>query len=179
MEDKIYYLIGLFDEATNEKIGGIHKQLSNQGIPSLSMCPHLTFGSWTNVDTNELCDWLNVVCENQEEIEVKFNHLGLFSLKVSFLAPYVSKQLIDFHSKIHERFEEYCGQMGYNYTAKSNNWVPHVTVVFDEASAVLKSLPVIADSLTPFSGKITSLLLCEFGIFKEVKRFKLKQSMEC
>ena len=178
MDDKIYYLIGLFDEVTNEQIQNIHRELSNHEVPSSSMCPHLTFGSWTNVDLNLLCHWLEEVCENQEEIQINFNHLGLFSLKVSFLAPYVSKQLIKFHDKIHERFEEYCGQMGYNYTAKSNNWVPHATLVLDEEEAVLRSLPVIAEAFVPFSGKITSLLLCEFGTFEEIKKFKLKQSME-
>ena len=68
--------------------------------------------------------------------------------------------------------------MGYNYTAKSNNWVPHATLVLDEEEAVLRSLPVIAEAFVPFSGKITSLLLCEFGTFEEIKKFKLKQSME-
>lgn len=175
MEDKIYYLMALFDEQTNQRIEEIHRELSVHEIPSTSLLPHLTFGSWTNINELELCDWLEQVCSNQKQIEVNFNHLGLFSLKVAFLAPHVSEELMKFHSHIHERFEEYCGEMGYNYTAKSQNWVPHATLVFqDESETVLKSLPVITKQFSPFKGKLISLLLCEYNTMTEIKRYSLQ-----
>lgn len=175
MEDKIYYLMALFDEETNHRIEEIHQELLVNEIPSTSLLPHLTLGSWTNIDENELCNWLELVCSNQLQLEVNFNHLGLFSLKVAFLAPHVSEDLIKFHARIHEKFEEYCGQMGYNYTAKSQNWVPHATLVFqDESETVLKSLPVITKNFNPFKGKLISLLLCEYNTMTEIKRYTLK-----
>lgn len=175
MENKIYYAMALFDEETNQKIAKIHKQLSEYEIPSTSLLPHLTIGSWTNIDELELGTWLDFVCSKQKQIEVNFNHLGLFSLKVAFLAPHVSEELIKFHGNIHRRFEEYCGEMGYNYTAKSQNWVPHATLVFEnEEETVLKSLPVIAKEFQPFKGKLVSLLLCEYNTMEEIKNFKFK-----
>lgn len=173
MEDQVYYVMALFDEETNKKIRTIHEELSLNHITSSSILPHLTMGAWVNVDEDALCDWLEKKCEQQHQLEINFNHVGIFSLKVAFISPYVSQELLEFHQAIHEKFEESCGDIGYNYSFKSNSWIPHTTLVSGEDEVVLKSLPIISETFKPFIGRITSLFLCEYNSMREVKIFYL------
>lgn len=173
MEEKFLCVMATFDESTNERFQQIKSKLKENNIDSLKIPPHITLGAYVGVGEEELCHWLNMLCSTNKKLEVNFNHLGLFSLNVSFLAPQVSKELVDFHRKLHESYEDCCGEIGYNYTVKSNNWVPHATILINEQEIILKALSIINENFKPFTGKIVSLSLCEFYPMREIKSFNL------
>lgn len=174
MDNKFLCVMATFDEKTNAKFELIKKQLKDTNIESLTLPPHITLGAYVGVDETELCNWLHTLCNTTKRIKVNFNHMGLFSLNVSFLAPQVSNQLLSFHKKLHERYDDCCGEIGYDYTIESNNWVPHATILINEPEVVLKALPIINDNFKPFTGEIVSLSLCEFYPMREIKTFNLK-----
>lgn len=174
MEEKFLCVMATFDEGTNERFKLIKSKLKDNNIDSLTIPPHITLGAYVGVEENELCDWLNMLCSTNEKLKVNFNHFGLFSLNVSFLAPQASKELINFHGKLHERYEDCCGEIGYDYTVKSNNWVPHATILINEPEVILKALPIINENFKPFTGQIVSLSLCEFYPMREIKSFSLR-----
>ncbi len=174
MEKRFLCIMGMFDEETNAKFDAIREKLNLAGIQYLALPPHITLGAYVGVDENELCDWLETLASSNESIEMNFNHLGLFSLKVAFLAPRVSPELTSFHQKIHEKFDDQYSELGYDYTIQSNNWVPHSTILIDEPDVILKSIPIINENFDPFIGHMVSLCVCEFNPIREIRCIKLK-----
>lgn len=174
MDKKFLCVMAMFDEKTNTQFKSIKDQLECIGIKSLTIPPHITLGAYVGVEEKDLCHWIDMLCNTNKRFEVNFNHIGLFSLNVPFLAPQVSNELTSFHKKLHEKYDNYCSQIGYDYTVKSNNWVPHATILINEPEVVLKALPIINDKFKPFIGQIVSLSLCEFYPMREIKTFNLK-----
>lgn len=174
MKNKYLCVMALFDEETNFKFRTIQEQLEGDGFNTSSVPPHITLGAYVGLEEKDLLNWVDEFCNATEKFEVNFNHLGLFSLNVLFLAPRVSNELINFHKNFHEKYDDCCGQVGYNYTFKSNNWTPHSSILVDEPEIILKALPVVNNNFKPFHGKIVALTLCEFSPMKIIKTFELK-----
>ena len=174
MKEQYYYLMALFDEQTDKhfKLLKQHVQLSTEE-PSIFL-PHLTLGAYMNVDEEDLCQWVEQQSQKLQQIELNFNHIGLFALKVLFIAPQPSAELVQMHHILHERYDNDYGKIGYNYTIQSNNWVPHVTLLMDESDAILNGLPKINEIFTPFKGCITSLVLYEYNSMRRIRVYELK-----
>ncbi|MGL4337588.1 MAG: 2'-5' RNA ligase family protein [Turicibacter sp.] len=173
MEEKFLGLVALFDDETNEKFQEIKQLLNEMGLVTSSIPPHITLGCYVEVDENELSDYIELVCRKIKPFEVNFNHIGLFGLNVLFVAPHVSKDLMKIHQEIHEKYDEHCGEIGYNYSVKSNNWVPHTTIFSSEPQQVMQALPVVSEKFKPFVGTIVGLSLCEFYPMREIQYFLL------
>ena len=173
--DKKYLgVLAKFDEKTNERFELIKSQLIDIDMESKAMPPHITLGAYEGVKEKDLCDWICMISNTNKSFEINFNHIGLFSLNVAFLAPQVSAQLTALHRKVHEKYDDCCGLIGYNYTIKSNNWVPHASILINEPNLVLAALPVINNNFQPFLGLIISLSLYEFSPTNEIKKFNLR-----
>lgn len=173
MEEKFICLIAMFDEDTNKKFKLINDELKKNGLSDTSLTPHITLAAYEGVEEKELCDYIEKICSENGKVEINFNHMGLFSLEVAFLAPQVSKDLTELHCKVHEKYEDKCGEVGFKYTVKSKSWVPHATIIIDDnEEKILKSLPIINKNFEPFKGKIVSLGLYEFYPMREIKVLK-------
>lgn len=146
MEEKYYYLMALFDEKTNNYFHLLKSYIDLPANPSSIFLPHLTLGAYMKVDEDELCHWIEGQCKKLHQVVLNFNHLGLFALKVLFIAPQPSTELVQMHQLIHERYDNDYGEIGYNYTIQSNNWVPHVTLLMDDKEKILNALPILMRS---------------------------------
>lgn len=174
MEKQYYYLMALFDEPTNKKFYSMKQVIESSLDEPPVFLPHLTLGAYMNVDETELCEWVDQRCKRLHQIELNFNHLGLFALKVLFIAPQPSNGLVNMHQIIHERYDNDYGEIGYNYTIQSNNWVPHVTLLMSsEPNVVLDTLPIVDKLFVPFVGKVCSLALYEYHSMRRIKIFPL------
>ncbi|MBQ1769946.1 MAG: 2'-5' RNA ligase family protein [Turicibacter sp.] len=174
MEEKYYYLMALFDEKTNNYFHLLKSYIDLPANPSSIFLPHLTLGAYMKVDEDELCHWIEGQCKKLHQVVLNFNHLGLFALKVLFIAPQPSTELVQMHQLIHERYDNDYGEIGYNYTIQSNNWVPHVTLLMDDKEKILNALPILNEKFTPFKGNIVSLALYEYHTLREIKKYDLR-----
>ena len=101
MEENYYYLMALFDEKTNDYFHLLKSYIDLPANPSSIFLPHLTLGAYMKVDEDELCHWIEGQCKKLHQVVLNFNHLGLFALKVLFIAPQPSTELVQMHQLIH------------------------------------------------------------------------------
>lgn len=175
MENKFYCILANFDEETNKNFNVIKDSLREKRLNAVDIEPHITLAAYVELEEEKLCEWIENVCSKHKSFPINFNHIGLFSLNVLFLAPQVSKELTKLHEEIHEKYEDYCGEIGFNYTVKSKNWTPHATLVMGQSEEVLECLPIVNEKFKPFVGQVTSIGIYEFYPMREVKVFKFEK----
>lgn len=174
MQEKYLCAMALFDEETNLYFGRLRYHIKTLGVECLEIPPHITLGVYVNLDENELGAWTEEFYTNHSPIRVNFNHIGLFGTTVCFAAPRVDENLLQFHSDYHQKYDDYSGEIGFNYTLKSNNWTPHASVVINTPESILKALPIIQENFEPFIGYIEKIGVYEFSPMREIKVVHLK-----
>ncbi len=109
-----------------------------QGIPH-----HLMMASFDPAREEEINHMLQQVCGTTPCFSLPFHHIGLFGLKVLFLAPDVNAELLSLHQKLS------LGQPD-----GENGWSAHATLLIDEPEAILKALPIVADHFKGFTAEV-------------------------
>jgi|GEM_PF-417494 2'-5' RNA ligase len=174
VDQNIYYVLGLFDEQTNQVFKQLNQTLSAAGIKPDDSVPHLTFGGYKDVSGEDLLEWVRTFCEEQTEIELNFNHIGLFPGGFCFIAPRVDKKLLKFHFDFHQNYDTCLTDIGYNFTLCSDNWVPHVTLVSGDRKAIEKTVGVLMDKpFKPFVGRLTEMAVFAYSPLREIGRAAL------
>lgn len=153
MEGKFLYVMAKYDEETEIKLNKIKKALFDAGIKGSETSDfpnHITLGSFELDKECELKDKIKKLCKNTKRIPVSFNNIGLFGMKVLFIAPSVTHELLNL-------------QEPFNSSYPNNfNWVAHTTMILDEPEVIQKALPIVAENFSSFSGYIESIVLYEF-----------------
>ncbi len=175
MEEKFLCAIATFDEDTNIKFKKIQDELVKVGIKEQEVPPHITLAAYVGIDDEDVCRWTKEFASKNKGIKVKFSNIGLFGLNVAFIAPCVSDELKDFHRAFHEKYDHMCGEIGLNYSLAGTGWVPHATVLIEEADALIKALPVINDNFQPFTGEIDKIELYEFYPMRKIEAYTLRK----
>lgn len=175
MEEKFLCAIATFDESTDMKFKKIQDELVKVGIKEQEVPPHITLAAYVGVEEEAIDSWIEEFIAKNRKIEVKFSNIGLFGLRVVFIAPYVSDELKDFHRVFHKKYDDACGEIGLNYSLAGGGWIPHVTAFIDEADALIRVLPIINDNFQPFIGEIDKIELYEFYPMRKIKVYAMKK----
>ena len=176
MPNTCYGIIALFDEKANEEFNRLKQVLKQNKIPRLDLPPHITLGIYEDISEDLLKQWFLEVVEDQKVVPLNFKHLGLFGLNVLFLAPKANQNIFDLHKRIHAQYDDKHGELGYLYTIKSGEFMPHASLVVNEKEKVLKAVEVIGESFKPFNAEIVELQLCTFYPMKVLKTISLKRN---
>ena len=89
--------------------------------------PHLTLADYHEIELEKLSTLLHQYFENEVQVPLQFNALGSFiGRKMLYLAPRISKELLDFHGNYHEHFKQFNQNENSYYLPK--NWVPHCSI---------------------------------------------------
>ncbi|TLS36183.1 2'-5' RNA ligase family protein [Pseudalkalibacillus caeni] len=128
----MYWIIGLFDDETEETIKKIWEELSVNSISFYSdevkdARPHITFGSYYNLNKHEYIKMMDDYYDDKQSIKITFNTLGSFlNYQTLFLAPTITNELITFHSNHHKYFEKFNSNANEYYLP--DQWIPHCTL---------------------------------------------------
>ena len=133
-----------------------------QGIPH-----HLTMASFDSAREDEINRMLRQVCGTTPCFSLPFHHIGLFGLKVLFLAPDVNAELLSLHQKLS------LGQ-----SDGENGWSAHATLLIDEPEVILKALPIVADPFKGFTAEVKSVSLYEFFPARFIAEYPLQAIRE-
>ncbi len=130
------------------KMGEIQHALLRSGIvgrqtPDIPY--HITLGAFLVARRQEVYNILEQVSRDLSAFTVDFNHIGLFGLKVLFLAPDVNRELLELQ----------------RYFDDGHPWTAHATLLVDEPDMVLKALPIVADHFKSLQARIESIGLYE------------------
>ncbi|BCB03713.1 2'-5' RNA ligase family protein [Bacillus sp. KH172YL63] len=128
----MYWVIALFDSKTESTIENIWKELTVKDISYYEeeiddARPHITLGSYTELDKEAYIQSLETFYEGKEAVNLTFNTVGSFmNFGTLFLSPTVTKELLDFHSSHHDHFHSFQGTANHLYLPGS--WIPHCTL---------------------------------------------------
>ena len=169
MQEKSLVLITQFDEETQNILVGYYDILRQNGFTgsqTKDIPYHFTLGSHVySIDCEkQLVDDLERICAETTRIDINLGYIGLFGLKVLFIAPNMNFELL----KLQQSFFPDCGN-GYH------PWAAHATLLLDEPEMILKALPIVVENFKPFKAKIESVALYEFfpGHLRLIKEYRL------
>jgi len=162
MAEKMLYVLAGYDEKTEEKLQTWQNMLYDAGFvgtQTKNIPQHITLGSFPVDMEEELCALVDKAGRETGPLPVTFNHVGIFGGgKVLFIAPDVSKEMLD----LKEKFGE------------SRGWTAHSTMLIDAPDVTLRAAGHILKGFASFEGKITQLFLYEFFPARHIATIQLK-----
>ncbi len=170
MADKQLYLLATFDEETSRKMADLDnllKQAGFSGTQTQGIPHHFTMASFDPAREDEINHMLRQVCGATPCFSLPFHHIGLFGLKVLFLAPDVNEELLSLHQKLS------LGQPD-----GKNGWSAHVTLLIDAPEEILKALPIVAEHFNGFMARVKSVSLYEFFPARFIAEYPLQANRE-
>ncbi|KUO76395.1 MAG: hypothetical protein APF77_06770 [Clostridia bacterium BRH_c25] len=166
MQEKFLYLMATFDKETSKRMKEIERTINKEdivGYQTPNIPHHITLASFDIDHEDEIKQMLQDVSANTKSFNLDFNHIGLFGLKVLFLAPDVNYELLELLRK----FDEVC-------IKDNNGWTAHTTILIDEAENIQKALPIVAHSFQHINARVTSLSLYEFFPTRFIAKYDLQ-----
>ncbi|HML45692.1 MAG TPA: 2'-5' RNA ligase family protein [Clostridia bacterium] len=152
MPEQLYWLAEL-DEQAQERLKALYDRIREQGVAGRQTqgLYHLTLGSRGLEGEAEHARQMEALCGALRSFELRISHVGLFGQTVLFLGPNPNEELL----ALHRTFFPESGR-------GDHEWSPHVTLLMDEAEAVWKALPVVAEAFEPFCTRIEAVSLYAF-----------------
>jgi len=160
---KAFYFLAEFDGETQRRMAGYYNALREHGLTgqqTKGIPYHFTLG---DLQGNEaaLIARLEEICAETPVISFRIDHVGLFGLRVLFLEPCVTTELL--------------GLQGAFFDEKMP-WTPHATVLLDEnPEAILRAIPLLAEQFEPFEARVESVALYEFFPARRIRRCQLQR----
>lgn len=166
MSEKFLCLMATFDEASSDKMKDIElaiKRANIVGKQTPNLPYHITIATFDVSREAEVIQMIQKVTAVSKCFNLDFNHIGLFGLKVLFLAPDVNHELLT----LHHQFDD--------IRLKSDRgWTAHVTLLIDESDHIQKALPLVAGEFNQLKARVESLKLYEFFPTRLIGEFDLK-----
>lgn len=169
MGEKFLYLIASFDHTTTNKFKEIEENLNEIGIfgnQTPNIPHHITLGKYTIDREVEIRLLLSDVCSRTEKFDVNFSSIGMFGEDILFLKPEMSKALIG----LHDSFDK-------GFIKEHLEWVPHATLLIDDAEVVQTAIPIVEQNFTQILGSIESVSLYEIFPASLIKKCSLKRNL--
>ena len=166
MEDKRIYLLAQFDETTNQTLASIYDRLLQAGLngeQTKAIPYHFTLGSFDLDCAPQILERVKAVCATTKAFDIGLTHIGLFGLRVLFLAPSVNTQLLNLYENFvpGEEIDD------------CHNWAPHATIIIDDPNNIQAAIPIVAQSFSSFIAKISSIGVYEFFPKKFIAQYDL------
>ena len=166
MPEKFLCIIATFDKETSKRMREIYHTLTEAGIigkQTTDLPHHITLAYFDTSHEDEIKELLQEVCGRTKSFDLYFNHIGLFGLKVLFLAPNVNYELLELHKDLDS-----------DGIKSSEEWTAHTTILIDEAEIIQKALPLVAQSFKQLNGRVESVSLYEFFPTRFIAKFSLQ-----
>lgn len=152
MPELLYWLAEL-DGQSQARLKALYDRVHDLGIVGRQTqgLYHLTLGSHGLEDEAEHARRLEALCGTLQPFDLRISHVGLFGQTVLFLGPNPNEELMALHRTFFPKSDR-----------GDHDWSPHVTLLMDEAEAVWKALPMVAESFEPFCARIEAVSLYAF-----------------
>ena len=176
-----YAVVLYFDKQSENFIQEIWSDLSTNGIPSeihhVGIRPHITLAIYDELTCQPCDSELSRFAPQTAHLHLSFTHLGFFTQpeRVLFLAPTPTKELLDFHTRIHQLLAQQTKGPWEQY--QPGQWVPHCTLALALDQENLEKASAICGSIKlPVTMHATQIGVVEFLPAAEMVHFDLKES---
>ncbi|WDV47157.1 2'-5' RNA ligase family protein [Clostridiaceae bacterium M8S5] len=179
-----------FDEKSKLKIKHLWEQLHTNHLSSYLINnggePHICLAVFD--DNTQNIEYLRKVIvdffKTTQRFELMLTNIGIFptNFGISFIAPKVTKQLLNLHENFYEVLLENGYDRWFNEYYKPKNWIPHCTLTYNiNRQKLLKSLELLTVLFTPFTATIEKISLIEFypvadDVIKYIEVIELKNN---
>ncbi|MDF2592354.1 MAG: 2-5 ligase [Clostridia bacterium] len=166
MTEKFLCLIATFDKETSKRMKEIEHIIYEAGIvgkQTPDIPHHITLAYFDTSREDEIKQLLQDVCAKTKSFDLAFNHIGLFGLRVMFLAPDVNYQLLE----LHKSFDKDC-------IKNSSGWTAHATILIDEAENIQKAIPLVAQNFQELNARVEGVSLYEFFPTRFIAEYSLQ-----
>jgi 2'-5' RNA ligase len=147
-----------FDESTEAAVRNLWKAVADAGLSTAVLDgvqrPHVTLGVCDELSAN-FKNALALFARELKPIDLVLSHVGCFTATegVVFLAPTVTRPLLDLHTHFHRFFDEHAAKKWAYYLPGA--WVPHCTVAFRlTPEQIPKTLQIAATLALPVSCQV-------------------------
>jgi hypothetical protein len=177
-----YVVVARFDNKTTDKLNVLRKLLYETGyMASVSEWPpHITIAAYEGDNINLLLTRTKEFSEKHPAFEIMLPSLGILppggehpDTAVLYVSPAQTKKLIDFYYAFHEKLDEYCGKLGWLYSARFGHPVMHSTIGIFKVAQLQKAIEIIFENKIFGITKITALEVYTYPM-ELIKRFALK-----
>ena len=174
------YAVELFYDQESEQTvreiwDGLGAALGKPSLSELGARPHVSLAVYNDdLDAAGFPERLRDFANSIDPFDLCLSSVGSFAGQegVVFLAPVVTRRLLDVHARFHEAFSPY-ENSGMTYYLPGN-WVPHCTVAIDlSAAEVIEAVGYCREAFQPVSGMFREIGLIEFRPVKELFTFGL------
>lgn len=155
MDEKRVYLLAELDEEANRRLADIYQQLAQTGMTGTqtpAIPYHFTMASFDLDQEDRVLDLAQAVCRQTRAFDMCLSHIGLFGLRVLFIAPAMNHELLALHDALDPDAP----------AAGAHQWVAHATVLIDEPECIQAAIPFVAQSFQPFTARIERITAYEF-----------------
>jgi len=156
-----------FDEATDEAVRAIWHRLADAGISTGALVngarPHISLGGCQELDATRFRSALMSFAHKSPPLEFALASVGVFPTAegVVFLAPAVTRDLLNLHEAIHTVFAEYAVSPWTLYLP--GNWVPHCTLALNlPQDRIAAAVDLCRDAALPIQGRFERVGLTQF-----------------
>ena len=166
MSEKFLCIIATFDEETSKGMKEIYHTINEVGIigkQTPNLPHHITLAYFDTSREDEIKELLQEVCARTKSFDLSFNHIGLFGLKVLFLAPDVNYELLELHKELDR-----------DGVKSSQGWTAHTTILIDEPEIIQKALPLVTQNFKQLNGRVESVSLYEFFPTRFITKINLQ-----
>jgi hypothetical protein len=178
---KRYCVIARFDEETDSlfsKWKAKAYSMQKSHYADKPWPPHMTIAAYEDIDETVLCSWTIEYVKNNHQQPIQFNSLGVythgeaFDTDVIYVNPCSSLSLVDFYYRFHEKLDEYCGTLGFEYSSKCGNPIFHSTLSICDKNDFNNVFNYLRDNFIATSGRIVALEVYEIP-FRLINSFEL------
>jgi 2'-5' RNA ligase len=175
-----HYAVELFfDPSADAAVRSIWRSLADGGVPSaiqdMGSHPHVSVAVTDELDVARFRPVLESLARETPALELALASVGLFptSEGVVFLAPAVTRPLLDFHAQFHAQFQQFGGRSWPYYLP--GNWVPHCTLAMGVSRESLpEALHLCLEAPLPIRGRIVQAALVEYRPVNVLYAFDLR-----
>jgi 2'-5' RNA ligase len=174
-----YTIVLYFNQQTEALIRSYWERLANENIstelPDSGIRPHITLAIYEELNCQSCESELANFAREASHLTIPITHLGIFNNpdSVLFLAPTATKELLDFHARIHTCLLSKAQKSWEIY--QPGAWVPHCTLAMNlNAQQLSRAVSICSDIHLPIELRATQIGAVEFVSAEELFNFNLK-----
>lgn len=178
--DKRYVVIARLDGEAEEKLLELQRRITAvYGGPDPEWPPHLTLAAYEKLEGEAVCAWTEEFARRHAPFWIMIPAVGMFGLggdaadpAILYAAPASSRELMAFYYDFHDDYDDHCGKLGWLYSMKYGQPVPHVTLGILPAEAAERAMGEALRAFRPLEAAIVALEVDEYPM-KPVAKYPL------
>lgn len=142
--------------------------------------PHLTLGCYESDNSQDICQWTKEFSQRCSKVQFRFSSLGVFcrggehsDTEVIYAVPTMPEALSRFYYGYHEKLDDSCGTLGWQYSMKYGQPELHSTITILKTAEFNLAMDYLRVHFQSFDAAIWAIEVYEVPM-KFIARYDVK-----